>query len=74
MNLLDLKSQRYSVGLGIEKISFIQQIYYFPKMPTRAVEDNSFRLACPILESSGTGLDILVSTVIAALAVSGTDP
>lgn len=36
-------------------------------------DDKPFRVAHPILESSGAGPDILVSTLIAAPALSGTD-
>lgn len=39
----------------------------------RVVEDNLFRLVCFIFESSGIGLDILVSIVIVVLVVFGID-
>lgn len=55
------------------------QLYrHRPTVSLRGLEDLSsddkpFRVAHPILESSGVGPDILVSTLIAAPALSGTD-
>lgn len=76
MVLLNLKSQSCSEGLGIKKFSLTPQI----SVPLRGLEDQScsddkpLREAHPILESSGAGRDILVSTLIAGPALYGTDP
>lgn len=54
--------------------SLPSQTYYFLKrLRLSCSDDKPFRVAHPILESSGAGPDILVSTLIAAPALSGTD-
>lgn len=74
MNLLNLKSQKYSINLKIKKINFIQQIYYFPKIPTKTIKNNSFKLTYPILKNNKTNLNILINTIITTLTISNTNP
>lgn len=62
-------------GLGNREIQIHStDIPFFQEAYKSCLDDNPFRVALPILESRGVGPDILVSTVIAAPAVSGTDP